>query len=350
MKKVFYNNSFDYQTRALLQFPLSDWSGSTVENDILEREHRLSRIKYTLKMYEADGNTNLSTAYELSAYPLSQSWDEGTGKFGDNPKVTNGVSWDNRNNYPNSTAVSWSAYENPATNGSPRHGGYFLTSSGTEASQSFSYESPDINMDVTRMVRRWLGNTNQNHGLMLRLTGSQETDDTTFANLKFFSSNTNTIYTPKLEAAWTDVHMCTGSQTSSMTELSMTGDDDNYVYPIGLKESYHKDENVKFRFGVRKRYIQKSFSTSVQTISGSYIADTSGSYSIVDVATGETIIPFDDSGESYSKTGCDGTYNYFNQWLSGFEPNRTYKILLRIKYNDGQEEIYDNGFEFNVRN
>ena len=51
-------------------------------------------------MYESEGNQELSLDYKLAALPLSQSWDEGVGKFGDNPKVTNGVSWENRNNYP----------------------------------------------------------------------------------------------------------------------------------------------------------------------------------------------------------------------------------------------------------
>ena len=45
---------------------------------------------------------------------------------------------------------------------------------------------------------------------------------------------------------------------------------------------------------------------------------------------------------------CDATSNYFNQWLSGFEPNRYYKILIKIKYEDSQEIIYDENFEFKV--
>ena len=109
-----------------------------------------------------------------------------------------------------------------------------------------------------------------------------------------------------------------------------------------FRERYKESEKVKFRIGARKRYIQKTFSTSVQTITGSYISENSGSYSIVDVATGESVIPFSD----YTKLSSDSTSNYFIQWLNGFAPDRVYKILLKLKMDDGQEQIFDDGFEF----
>jgi hypothetical protein len=40
---------------------------------------------------------------------------------------------------------------------------------------------------------------------------------------------------------------------------------------------------------------------------------------------------------------------YFNQFLDGFYPDRAYKILLKLKYDDGQEQIFDDDFEFVVR-
>ena len=97
--------------------------------------------------------------------------------------------------------------------------------------------------------------------------------------------------------------------------------------------------------GARKQFIQKNFSTSVQTTSGSFIPEGSGSYSIVDMATGETVIPFSD----YTKLSCDSTSNYFIQWLNGFYPDRAYKILFKLKYDDSQEQIFDNNFEFIVK-
>ena len=99
--------------------------------------------------------------------------------------------------------------------------------------------------------------------------------------------------------------------------------------------------------GGRKRYQTKSVSTTVQTPSPSgskFVPEGSGSYSIIDVQSNETIVPFNES-----KFSCDSTSNYFKQWLNGFYPDRVYKILYKLKYDDGQEEIFDDGFEFKVK-
>jgi len=342
IKKEFWNKDFDYQTRALVQFDLTDLSSSLVNGDILDSTAANSprSASYYLRLYEAEGNQELSTEYTLAALPISESWDEGTGKFGANPKITNGVSWKNRNYYPGSSEVNWSGSFGES-------GGVtvFTSSLGGDASQSFSYQSPDIEMDVTDIVKNWLlTGSNSNNGFLIRFSGSQETDSKTFGKLKFFSSQTHTIYPPKLEVRWDDHVVITGSATGSMTALTMSGVEDNYLYMKRFREKYRESEKVKFRIGARKRYIQKTFSTSVQTITGSYIPENSGSYSIVDVATGESIVPFSD----YTKLSCDSTSNYFIQWLNGFAPDRVYKILLKLNGDDGQEQIFDEGFEFIV--
>ena len=91
--------------------------------------------------------------------------------------------------------------------------------------------------------------------------------------------------------------------------------------------------------------IQKTFTNSVQTASGSYIPDSSGSYAIKDVATDEFIVPF----SQFTSMSCDSNSNYFIQYLDGFYPDRVYKIQLKLKYNDEQEQIFDNDFEFIVK-
>ena len=227
--------------------------------------------------------------------------------------------------------------------GTQAHGGNVHTVS--HSVQTFSNQSADVELDISDMVNSWLGGSLDNHGLLLRFSGSQETDDQTFGQFKFFSSQTHTIYPPKLEVRWDDHLPCTGSNTGSLTELTMSGLVDNYLYMRGLKESYKESEKIKFRIGARQRYIQKTFSTSVQTISGSYIPEGSGSYSIQDVATGETIVPF----SAHTSMSCDATSPYFIQWLNGFAPDRVYKILLKLKTNDGQEQIFDDNFEFIVK-
>ena len=122
-------------------------------------------------------------------------------------------------------------------------------------------------MDITRIVDSWfdkkINDDVGNNGFLLRFSGSQELDSTTFGEY-------------------------------------------HYVYPIGIKAHYKENERVKFRLGVRKRYIQKTFSTSVQTTTGSFIPEGSGSYSIIDIASGETMVPFG----AYTSMSCDSTSPY----------------------------------------
>ena len=89
---------------------------------------------------------------------------------------------------------------------------------------------------------------------------------------------------------------------------------------------------------------QKTFTNSYQTTSGSFIPEGSGSYAIQDVATGQMVIDF----SSNTKLSCDTKSNYFTEYMNGFYPDRTYKILIKVDYNDTQEQIFDNDFEFKV--
>jgi len=326
LKKVFNNKDFSYNTRVLVQFD-ADEIESYISSSVLPNTY-----KTNLRLWETKGTSGLSENYTIAAYPLSQSWDEGVGKEGDTPKTTDGVSWENRQYPAGGSEVTW-------TTG----GGTYIA--GDEVTQSFSAESPDINMDITSIAKKWFSGVNNNYGLLLRFSGSRETSTGSFEDLKFFSRQTNTIYSPKIELKWDDHLPSTGSNTGSLTALDLSGTAENYIYPIHFREAYKETEQVKFRFGARKRYINKSFTTSVQTVSGSYFAEGSASYSIIDLATNESVVPF----SSYTTMSCDTVSPYFMQDLNGFEPNRAYKIMVKVNHNDNQEIIYDDNFEFILR-
>jgi len=326
LKKVFFDRTFSHPTRVLLQFDTNEIE-SYISSSVLPHDYKVN-----LRLYETEGTSGLTEEYKVAAYPLSQEWDEGVGKEIDNPKTTDGCSWKFRKNREGASEISWTT-----------SGGTYISTD--EVTQSFSSESPDINMDITSVANKWFGGVNENYGLLIRLSGSRETSSGSFEDIKFFSRQTNTIYSPKIELKWDDHLPATGSNTGSLTSLDVSGNVENYLYPIHFKEAYKENETVKFRFGARKRYIQKSFSTSVQSVTGSFIPHGSGSYSIIDMATNESVVPF----SAYTTMSCDTTSNYFKQDLNAFEPNRAYKILIKVNHNDGQEIIYDNDFEFILR-
>ena len=348
-------------TRILTQFDLSDLSASIVSGDIPSVED--DTTKYFLRLYSST-SSELQTEYNLSAFAISQSWEEGSGRISDNPIVQNGITWERRDQSDANSA--WDDELGTLETGSRifnsgsetgdyglRGGGAWFSGSGFECTQSFSYQSPDVEMDVTTIVNKWLKQDIENNGFILTRSGSVsgsgdpqgEESDTSRQSLKFFSRNTNTIYSPKLEVRWDDRFPIKGEITGSYTALDMTGGTDNIVYVKGIRPSYRETETVKFRVGSRKRHVARTYSTSMQTLTGSFISDTSGSYSIQDLSTGETIIPFGD----YSMLSIDSSSMYFNQDMNTFQPNRFYKILVKVKYNDGQEVIFDNdNFTFKV--
>ena len=325
LKKEFFNRDFHSHTRVLIQFDTDEIKNYITASNIA------GDYKTFLRLYETKGTSGLSENYTIAAYPISESWDEGVGKEVDNPKTVEGCSWKHRKN-TNNIEIDW---ETP--------GATYISSD--EVTQTFNLESPDVEMDVTSISKKWFSGENNNYGFLLSLSGSIETTTSSFEDLKFFSRQTNTIYSPKLELRWDDHVAASGSNTGSLSPLDLSGNVENYVYQLHTREAYKETETVKFRIGARKRYINKSFTTSIQTVSGSYFAEGSASYSIIDMATNEDVIPF----SSFTTMSCDSVSPYFMQDLNGFEPNRAYKILLKVKHNDDQTHIYDDGFEFILR-
>ena len=327
VKKEFFNSKFNHQTRALVQFSGTEFTA--MSQSIVDG--KITSPKFYLRLYETEGNSKLSQDYKLAIQPISQSWVEGIGKFGNNPKTTDGCSWLNRSNPYGGNNINW-----------VNDGGTVLNVS--SSTQTFSNQSSDVDVEITNMVNMWLSGREENYGMLVRLSGSQEVDKTTTSNLKFFSKNTHTIYSPKLEVRWDDSTFDAGV-TSSLTQLSVTGLVNNHLYVKSLRESYKENERVKFRIGARKKHIQKTFTESVHISSGSYISDSSGSYAIKDVATNDFIVPFSE----YTSLSSDTGGMYFNQWLDGFYPDRVYEIQLKLKTDDGQEQIFDDDFEFIVK-
>ena len=329
-------------SRALIQFDLT-YISESINSGLIP-----SDAEYYLNLYDANSQ-ELGSSDVLYAYPVSQSWENGEGRYLDWPPITDGASWRFRTgptandqwvDGTNDTGGTW-------FNGTS--GAYTL-----EASQSFTNEASDVRMDVTGIVNNWIssGSSYPNDGFILKRSGSVGNSDSTLAegsttklgHFRFFSRETHTIYPPKLEVVWNDTTWNTGSLSP------LTGSDLHSleVYMKELRPEYQEDSKVRFRVVGRERFPAKTWSsTTTNQVTPKYLPSGSSYFEIKDAYTEDVIIPFG----SGSIIGCDSTGNFFDVWLKGFQPERNYRINFKIASGSGVGEvvqIIDNDFEFRV--
>ena len=334
-------------SRILMKFDISEISSSIVSGTIS------TDAKYYLNLYDA-GSENLNVSQSLWAYPISQSWVEGQGTANDNPLTLEGASWKYRDGAAQKTF--WLSGSEAAVSAS---GGAWHTD--VYATQSFQYESDDMRMNVTPIVKKWLDGTYPNHGFIVKRSGSfgnldsnvDEGSTDRLGNFKFFSRQTHTIYPPKLEVEWFDTKWSTGS----LSALSSTELEDLSLYMKSLRTEYKEKSKVKFRVVGRAKYPTKSLSnTASEYLTVKYLP--SGSveniggdgtyYSVRDTQTEDVVIPYGTG----SLVSCDSTGNYFNLWMNGLQAERYYKFEFKVVSgsNTVDETIqhFNNDFLFKV--
>jgi len=317
-----------YNSRILLQFDLSTVSASIVAGTI-------TSPKYYLVLSATEGS-EIPIDYTLKAYPVSSSWTMGNGKYADYPITTTGVSWNNRrdstgwataSSYTNNVTASWQSEEG---------GGNWYTGSGFEASQSYNYEVPDVRMDVTDIVNKWMSQSIENNGFIIKRSDADESSADELGSIKFFSTETHTIYVPKLQVCWDDSAFATGSLTALTSENPV-------VTTKHLKSEIKTNSKEKVRVFGRTKYPVRTFSTSSAFLTINYLP-TSSYWSLRDTITNDTIIPYDNT---YTKISCDSSGNYFNFWGSGIQPNRYYRFEFKI-IRSGTEEYFMDQHHFKV--
>jgi len=575
-------------SRILLKFDLTEISNSIVAGDI-------SNPSYYLRLYEK-GSSEISPEYQLNAYALSASWENGTGYTTQDPNSRNGVSWEKSDETfshlswsvggLSSAEISMDSASKPMELGHPNldtgnrskiGGGVWYDEGGSSitgvSSQSFSYQSPNIEMNVGDIVNKWLDGTRQNEGFIIKwdsndsnmnsTSQSQEDSTSITGDISFYSMNAGSTFSPKIEVRWDDSTITSSNQYSLQSDgtdgsyvnlgantlwstpkasysfwincnviasadtifdkpyyysgvainlttsgtsspikwygeagsadsqvsntalsvgiwyhIAMTfdgttakiyingtedisttktnwdfsdsfinssaatlggdggtwvidgyldefaifdigltankvkeiynggaptdlsdesglvsyyrfeegsgatvadssgnsydgtfvgtttfasgsgnlpdsgsfgislsdGTKDFYAYMRNLRETYRETENPKIRLSIRERYQTKSVSTTKKSLSEYKIRYKKGWYSIVDVETGDTLIPFGDN----SKLSQDTTSNYFKLNFKGFITNKSYKIKIRIQLEDGRYNIFDDDFNFKV--
>tara|TARA_R110002153_G_C13223321_1_gene489057 strand:+ start:30 stop:1169 length:1140 start_codon:yes stop_codon:yes gene_type:complete len=338
------NNGIYYPSRILIQFKDSDINNiisNKIPND----------FSASLQLFSSE-HTNLSQNQEVEVFAISQSWDEGTGRYSNLPISSNGCSWlyrDNstsKNKWPSSSfAVDTTGSIDPNT-GIGAGGGVWFTGSNFVNSQSFLRENNlDLNINVTSIIHKFSASifSSQtyptgipNNGFLLKYPNRiEENTSGSRGTLSYFSVDTHTIFPPKLTFKWDDSIHNSQSLAKNKGELNVS------LYRN--KEEYNINEESIFRLNVRDKYPDRTFSTTSNYLNVGYFT-TSSYYSIRDAHTEEEIIPFDNE---FTKLSADSEGMYFKIYMKGLQPERYYRLLFKHINNDGIE-IFDNNYHFKV--
>tara|TARA_R110000796_G_scaffold183428_1_gene299845 strand:- start:2081 stop:3208 length:1128 start_codon:yes stop_codon:yes gene_type:complete len=288
---------------------------------------------------------------ELEIFATAQSWNNGTGHYLDIPEINDGVSWNFRNFISGST---WDMSGNVGAYGftgsydllnSPQGGGSFFTSSTLipQVTESFNLRSnKDLELNVKEFTKLWYSGSIPNYGFLTKLSSSAEFHPSSSIQpiLKYYSVDTNTIYPPQLEFRWRDYSLYSPSTSSIVnTKQIKLSLDDN-------QGEFQPSSINRFHVNVSPLYPTRSYQITSSLFTGTNYLPTSSYYAIKDLATNEFIINFD---TQYTQISSDIRGNYFDVYMSGLEPERYYKILIKTEI-DGSTLILDDDYYFKVIN
>lgn len=266
---------------------------------------------------------NVNRYQKIEVFPVSRSWTEGSGYFyQDIVNASDGATWQECNKDINWT-VSGSDYV-------------------TTVSASYTISAvpiTDVKINVTSIIAPVVSGSNTIpwNGLLIKYPTSDETDHTNTGNIKFFSSNTHTIFSPKIEVLYVDQAFSTGS-------LKPIPNGNVKVVPKNLKESYTVGEIDKVYLVVRDPFPDKRFD-AVQRYKTTYYLPSSSYFRITDELSGTIVYDFD----QYSAINCDSSGSYIMLDTSALDINRYYTIDLKIN-NNGLVFFPEFNYSFKVDN
>jgi len=342
------------KSRSIVKFDMDE-----VLTTISKYNVNLAEAKVVLQMYTTHAK-NLPAKFTIDTKIVAQPWENGTGFYSDITETANGASWALPYatwSMDNQTSNMWiSSSQNIQVNnstllveGSGKGGSWliqsggavgvfdtssfnqnFFTQGGLSTINNMSLQPTDIYIDVTEAVRLWIsgsgGHVIENNGFLLKFSDANEADNSNVGYIRYFSRETHTIYVPKLTLLWDNRTFETGSLSSVNLE--------SYSIYTNIKPTYKDTEVTKIRIYARDKYPRKS-PTNLFPYETVKFLPTTTYYSVMDAATDETIIPFDDI---YTKVSCDEESNFIYIDMNGFMPERNYRLQLKIT--DGFTEQY----------
>jgi hypothetical protein len=321
-----------YNSRILVDFDYPAMSASIVELGL-----NPNNFTWNLKLYATE-EQEIPLDYTLECWAISQSWNMGIGRYGNLPETTEGVSWYYRQGLTTpSTAWPTSSFAALSTGSyiTTKGGGAWYTSSA--ASQSFSYKAADVDMDVSDIIRKVQSGSIYFQGFIVKKQYVDESSLSSFKSIKFFSKDTHTIYSPVVEAKFNE----------SVTNSTLPNIDTNESYNIvcvNLQPEYKESSTPRIAFAARYRYPAATFATSSAYLDR-YKLPSGSQYAIYSAQTDDAIVDF----SNFTTLSKDNNGDYFSLPLSGFQPERYYKVLLKVP-NSGSYgyQIHDKNWIFKV--
>jgi hypothetical protein len=336
-----------YPSRILLKFKDSELT------EVL-RDKVSGSFSASLKLYATEYSQNLPVSQTIELYPLYENWENGTQRYLERPYnngvVSNGTSWLYSDNGTDTT--SWSNLVTGTTasfsgSTSPISGGIWYTGSGFEATQSIEItHNFDLNFNITNQIQKFSASLFasqtypdgiSNNGFIIKRENDVFNNSTTQGTLKYFSLDTNTIFSPTLAIKWDDSSYITSSGATILTSGKIQLNINNN------KGTYRQVEEPIFRINSRKQFPDRTFTTSSNYLDVNYL-NPSSYYSVEDYTSKEVIIPFD---TEFTKLSADSEGMYFKLDMQGLQPERYYRILIRHDNNDGIT-VYDDNYFFKV--
>ena len=348
--------------------------------DILVDFKTTNRYILNLRIVQS---VELESNVELEAYPVSERWEAGKGRFSDTELLYPGASWlyknENKDTWTTTTPVEYDA------GGGSWYDKFYDNELDEESILDFKFKfetvASDVKIDITQLVSFWNMSAIENNGIILKFK-----DDVSkrCGNVKFFSSNTNTIYRPYIEVGGYDYKfepyiittttknsellsgsldsgsLDSGSLDSGSLEESTTDNTeqtkslesgvmelknkDLHIFIENIKESYSHDGIEKLVVGVRELNPKKNFSNRMR-YTGRNITSLDMFFSVLDAETEEIVIDFSE----FTKISCDKKGNYFDFDFSCLSRGRLYKFILKLEY-EGIRKKYDNKLAFMITN
>lgn len=275
-----------------------------IQFDIPSMQQYPASAKYYLNLRIANA-VNVKRYQRLEVYPVSRSWIEGSGYFYQDIKnAQDGVSWEDATDTEN-----WSV-----------SGSDFLTI----PSASYVFKNvpiEDIKIDVTNIISPIVSGTNNLtwNGLLVKYPTTDELDQSNKGNIKVFSGNTHTIFSPKLEVVWNNQTFVTGT-------LKPLRSSNVSIVPRNMKQAYTAGEVDKVYLVVRDLYPDKRYDAT-QRYKNVYYLPSQSYFRITDQVSGVVLYDFDE----YSSISCDTSGSYFILDTSTLEVDRYYNIDIKIK-------------------